>query len=210
MNARTVLCTARNVAAASAVASTLTFATALFSPALAQTSSAAASLAAPFSWLQGQRPYIGLSLGRARGAPECALTSITCDETRPAQLYAGAMVNSFWGAEVGYLQTARMLQGGLEGRSQGLNLSLIGKTRLSSAWGVYGKLGTTYSRTESVLAGASLGGRDQGFGLSYGGGVSYDFTPRLSARLEFESNDFRFGGSRDPVRSTSLGLQYRY
>jgi OmpA-OmpF porin, OOP family len=29
--------------------------------------------------------------------------------------------------------------------------------------------------------------------------------------VEWESNDFRFaGGGRDPVRSTSLGLQYRY
>ena len=48
-------------------------------------------------------------------------------------------------------------------------------------------------------------------GLSYGAGVSYDFTPRLSATLEWDSNDFRFAsGGRDPVRSTSLGLQYRY
>jgi hypothetical protein len=51
---------------------------------------------------------------------------------------------------------------------------------------------------------------DQGFGLSFGGGISYDFTPRLSARIQWDSNDFRFANGRDPVRSTSLGLQYRY
>ncbi len=199
MNVRTFLCIACGVTAAFAL------------PASAETSTLTATLAAPSSWLQGQRPYIGLSMGRVRGGPECAVTSFTCDESRPAQLYAGAMVNSFWGAEIGYLQSGRMLKGGVEGHSQGLNLSLIGKARVSSTWGVYGKVGTTYSRTESALSGAGFaGGKEQGFGLSFGGGVSYDFTPRLSARLEFESNDFRFGGGRDPVRSTSLGLQYRY
>jgi len=44
-----------------------------------------------------------------------------------------------------------------------------------------------------------------------GAGVSYDFNPRISATLQWDSNDFRFAGTgRDPVRSTSLGLQIRY
>lgn len=200
MKARTLLCLAAGVAAAIAW------------PAAAQTSSTTtASMAAPYSWLQGQRPYIGLSLGRARGSAACGATSILCDEARPSQLYAGTMIGSFWGAEVGYLQSGRLLRDGAEGRSQGLNLSLVGKARFGSSLGVYGKVGTIYSRTDSSLPGAGLaGGSEQGFGLSYGGGVSYDFTPRLSARLEWDSHDFRLGGGRDPVRSTSLGLQYRY
>ena len=84
---------------------------------------------------------------------------------------------------------------------------------LGRSFGVFGKVGTTYGRTEtSALAGSGIAaGTDHGFGLSYGAGVSYEFTPRLSATLEWDSNDFRFAGSgRDPVRSTSLGLQYRY
>ena len=67
------------------------------------------------------------------------------------------------------------------------------------------------SDTAALAASGIAAGSEQGFGLSYGAGVSYDFTPRLSATLELDSNDFRFaGGGRDPVRSTSLGLQYRY
>jgi hypothetical protein len=38
--------------------------------------------------------------------------------------------------------------------------------------------------------------------------VSWDFTPRLSATFEWGSYDLRAPGG--PVRSTSLGLQYRY
>jgi OOP family OmpA-OmpF porin len=203
MKARTLLCLA--FAAAAAVAG----------PAAAQTGTATgqATMASPYSWLQAQRPYVGLTLGRPRGPMVCSTSSLLlCEEApRTSQLYAGAMIGSFWGAELGYLQSGRLLRDGSEGRSQGLNLSLVGKARLGSSFGVFGRVGTTYSRTESSVFGSGLaGGADQGFGLSYGGGVSYDFTPRLSARLEWDSHDFRFGGNRDPVRSTSLGLQYRY
>ncbi len=52
---------------------------------------------------------------------------------------------------------------------------------------------------------------EQGSGLRYAAGVSYSFTPSISARLEWESIDFRLaGGTREPVRSTNLGLQFRY
>ena len=100
-----------------------------------------------------------------------------------------------------------------ETRAQGLNLSLVGKAQVARSLRVFGKVGSTYGRSETAaLAASSIAtGSEQGFGLSYGAGVSYDFTPRLSATLELDSNDFRFaGGGRDPVRSTSLGLQYRY
>ncbi|MBG9388199.1 hypothetical protein [Caenimonas aquaedulcis] len=43
-------------------------------------------------------------------------------------------------------------------------------------------------------------------------GVSYAFTPSLSATLDVESSsDLRFTGvPREPQRTTSLGLRYRY
>jgi hypothetical protein len=53
---------------------------------------------------------------------------------------------------------------------------------------------------------------DPNYGLSFGAGLSMSVTPRLSASFGFDSHDLRLGltGPRDPVRSTSLGLQYRY
>ena len=84
----------------------------------------------------------------------------------------------------------------------------MGRTHLSSV-GVFGKLGTTYGRSDtSVMGNAAASGPEQGFGLSWGGGLSYDFTPRLSATFEWGSYDLRVPGG--PVRSTNLGLQYRY
>lgn len=167
------------------------------------------------SWLPGSgRSYLGLHVDRSNQHLACDRLALLCDDTdRSMKLYAGRMVGNFWGVELGYLDTERVARvGGLPG-AQGLNLSLVGKAPLGRAVGIYGKFGTTVGRPSSSVVGASLAapGFERGFGLSYGAGVSVSFTPRLSATLEFESNDFRFAGSAgDPVRSTSLGLQYRY
>ena len=90
--------------------------------------------------------------------------------------------------------------------------SYLGLSLGRSAVGVFGKVGTTYGRNDTSIMGSGLApGAEQSLGRSYGAGVSYAFTPRLSATLEWDSYDFRFTASgRDPVRSTSLGLQYRY
>lgn len=167
------------------------------------------------SWLPGtSRSYLGLNLGRSSQVP-CGSIALLCDDTdRMARLYAGTMVGNFWGVELGLLDTGRLARaGGLAG-AQGLNLSLVGKAPLARSVGIYGKFGTTLGRGNApALAGSGLpsAGLARGFGLSYGAGLSVAVTPRLSATLEWESNDFRFAGSAgDPVRSTSLGLQYRY
>jgi opacity protein-like surface antigen len=160
------------------------------------------------------RGYVGLSLGRSRFSVACGPTAFTCDSSDNAvQLSGGSRVGNFWGVELAYIDMGRMARGGGTTRAQGLNLSFVGRTPVWQSLGVFGKLGTTYGRTETSAAGNGgfATGSDHGFGLSYGAGVSYDFTPRLSATLAWDSHDFRFPGTgRDAVRSTSLGLQYRY
>jgi OOP family OmpA-OmpF porin len=161
--------------------------------------------------LYGSRPYIGLSLGRSYYRTGCGAITLGCDSNDDAaHLYVRSMIGNFWGAELGYVNMGRMDRGG-RAKAQGLNFSLVGKAPIGPV-GVFGKVGTTYGHAESSsLAGGVTAGAENGFGLSYGAGVSFDFTPKLSATLGWDSHDFRFtGGGRDPVRATSLGLQYRY
>jgi OmpA-OmpF porin, OOP family len=163
--------------------------------------------------LPGTRSYLGLTVGRGRNETNCPDTTLLCESRdRSAQVYAGTMFDRNWGAEVAYVEMGRLLRPGGESRAQGLNLSLVGRAQVARAVGVFGKVGTTYGRTDtSVMGNTSATGPEQGFGLSWGGGVSYDFTPRLSATFEWDSRELHFaGGNRDPVRSTSLGLKYRY
>jgi hypothetical protein len=91
----------------------------------------------------------------------------------------------------------------------GLNTSLVGRAQLSS-FSAFGKLGTiTNTRPDTSQMGmAAMPLNEPTSGLTWGGGVSWDFTPRLSATFEWISYDLRMPAG--PVRSTSLGLQYRY
>jgi opacity protein-like surface antigen len=160
----------------------------------------------------GGRSYLGLNIGRGQLDTSCAATALVCEnKDRPATLYAGTMFSSHWGAEFAYVDTGPFWRGAAESRAQGLNLSVVGRYRVAPSLGVFGKLGTTYGRTDtSMMGNAAASGPDQGFGLSFGGGVSYEITPRLSATLEWDSRELRFANGREPVRSTSLGLQWRY
>lgn len=179
-------------------------------PADAQTAQPGAST----SWFGSGHGYLGLSLGRAHYGVSCGGTALLCDKSDGSwKITAGAMTGNYWGVELGYLDLGRINRAGGTTRAQGLNFSVIGKAPVAQQFSVFGKLGATYGRTEtSSIAGSGItAGTERGLGLAYGAGVSWDFTPRWSATLEFDSNDFRFSsGGRDPVRSTSLGLQYRY
>lgn len=78
--------------------------------------------------------------------------------------------------------------------SQGLNVQLVGRSNL----GVYGRL---------VRSGNEENWHPEGSGLTYGVGLSWDFSPRGSAVLGWDAYDVR---SLTDVRATSLGLQWRY
>lgn len=189
----------------------------------------AAALAAPSAFAQATgtnfefgslRPprgdqAIGLALGRSDYGLRCGLLPNCEDGDRDldVRLFGRAMPSDYWGAEVGVLDLGRVDFGGSSGRAQGVNFSVIGRLPLTESLSAYGKLGTTYGHTSSTSStGSGLrGGTESGFGLSYGAGVSWQFSPRMAAVLEWDSHDFKAaGGGRDPVRATSLGLQFRY
>lgn len=203
-------------------------------PAAAQTSSSSTSTrGGPMSWLPGAGSgtgYLGLNIGRSRFHSECGVRDVFRDldldcglRDNSYHLYAGGglgglggmmgRMGGMLGGELGYVDMGRISRGGGTTRARGLNLSLVGRAPIAAGFGVYGKVGTTYgwTRTSSTVGSGVTSGKERGFGLSYGVGASYDFTPNLAAVLAWDSHDFRFaGGDRDPIRTTSLGLQYRY
>jgi len=61
--------------------------------------------------------------------------------------------------------------------------------------------------TSAMGFGAAAPG-EPGSGMSWGGGVGYDFSPRLSATLEWISYALKM--PTGPIRTPNLGLQYRY
>lgn len=167
------------------------------------------------SWLPyTNNGYIGLNVGRPKYSTSCGSAVFNCDDpSAAANVYVGGMFNSFLGAELGYLHMGDADRAGGTTRAQGVNLSLVGRIPVGSMFSVFGKLGTTYGRTRTeAMAGSGItGGKDSGWGGSYGVGASIDFTNNWSAVLEWQRHRFHFAGDqRDYVRTTSLGAKYRF
>lgn len=172
-------------------------------------------------WMPGGgRTSIGLNLGRSKFDTGCDPGFPCDDKDTYAAISAQNMATEHIGGEIGLVHMGRMERGGGHTRATGLNLSLVGKTGsftggsgAMGGLGAFGKIGGVWGRTRTTLApGSTLaGGTENGFGLSLGAGLSWDFSPRTSAILEVDRYWFRFPGSgRDPVNTASIGLQWRY
>lgn len=162
-----------------------------------------------------QDGYIGLSGGRSayslNGGP--AGLGLSYDDSGNAfKIYTGGFFHPNAGVEFGYINagTARRLGG--ETKAHGFNLSLVGRAPLTEQFDVFGKIGTTYGRTRTsglAVTGAELG-KESGFGLSYGLGARWAFTPQWAAVVEWERHKFKFSDGGEHVNLTTVGLQYRF
>lgn len=158
--------------------------------------------------------WVGINLGRSKYDLDNGTNLYSSDDTDTAfSISTGAMINPNFGVELGYNHMGKIDRAGGTTKAQGIDLAGVAKAPIGAGFGLFGKLGTTYgwTRTSTGFGSGIDGGKENGFGLLYGVGASYDFTPQLSAVLEFDSRDYRFAGTgRDAVRATTVGLQYKY
>ncbi|MBC5765333.1 hypothetical protein [Ramlibacter albus] len=138
-------------------------------------------------------------------AAAAVLPALGTAQTSSTQLYSGPVRDHWWGRTALGLSLNRTdfrvpcfsPGGSCE------ELSFVGRASVGdTSFNLFGKVGSTsHVRTYAL-------GADAGFGLAYGAGVSWDFSPRASATIAWDSYDLRPGSGA--VRSTSLGLQLRY
>lgn len=167
--------------------------------AVAAVGAAHAQSSTSLRWRAGTAP-LGLQVGPSELRVPCGSFAFTCDAaTLP--LYRSLKAPRSLSVQVGSSSAIPALQAG---RDPGLNVSLVGKAGIGWDLGVYGRVGTTFNRAALAPAVPGEGG------LTYGVGLSWDFSRRGSAALGLDSYDTRssLGEVRD-VR-TSLGLQWRY
>lgn len=158
--------------------------------------------------------YVGAAIGQSKYDLSSGTGNFRFDDTDTAgKIYGGGRFNQNFGLEIGYVNMGRADRAGGRTKAQGIDLAVVGRAPLGDRFDVFGKLGTTYgwTRTSSVAGSGVQGGKDNGFGVLYGVGASYYFTPQLAGVIEVESRDFHFAGTgRDSVRATTVGLRYNY
>lgn len=153
-------------------------------------------------WPAGTAP-LGLQAGAGELRLPCSTYTFACASTATLPLYASASAPRTLSMQLGPAEGVSSL--GIT-RAEGLNVSLVGRAGLPWDLGVYGRVGTTFNRASPLLAG--MGGSDGG--LSYGVGLSWDFSRSASAALGFDSYDLRSATGEVRDVRTSLGLQWRY
>ncbi len=159
--------------------------------------------------------YIGLNIGRSDFAINTGFGGFPSDKRDTVyNIYSGTFFSPNFGLELGYTHFGNVARAGGSTKAEGVNLSLVGKAPLgSSGFNLLGKVGTTYGRTD-VSAAPSSGissGRETGFGVSYGLGAEYVFSPQISAVVQYDEHKLRFvNAGRDRVSAATLGLRYRF
>lgn len=169
--------------------------------------------AAPSLLPGAQRGYVGLSGGMAKYDLRSGSGGFTFDDRDTAiKLYAGAYFHPNLGLELGYLDMGKARRIGGSTSARGLSLSLVGRLPLNTQLDLLGRLGSVYGRTDTRGFGGYgvQPGKGSGFGLSYGAGLRWAFTPQWSAVLEWERQRLHFSDRMSDVDTTTLGLQYRY
>ena len=165
--------------------------------AVAAAGSADAQNTGTLRWRAGGNP-LGLQAGAEPRLP-CASFAFSCTDTTTVPLYSSVRSPRTLSMQVGNNEAGTLRLD----RPQGLNVSVIGKAGIASDLGVYGRVGTTFNRAPQTLPG--LAPTDGG--LTYGVGLSWDFSRSASAAVGLDTYDVRGAGSE--VRS-SIGLQWRY
>jgi opacity protein-like surface antigen len=158
--------------------------------------------------------YIDLGVGKSDFSLDNGIGIFGSDQGDTSYtLRAGRYFGEYWGVELGYTDFGSVNRAGGRTKADGVNISLIGKLPLNQAMSLLGKIGSTYTRTDvsSNPASGIVAGSETDYGLSYGIGVAYVFTPKWAATLQYESQDVKFAGNRDErVGNTTLSARYLF
>ena len=158
--------------------------------------------------------YVGLNLGSSDYSLGNGFGPFASDDSDTVyNIYTGTFFTPNFGLELGYTNFGKIDRAGGTTKAEGINLSLVGRAPITQSFNLFGKLGTTYGRTDvSAFPGTGItSGKENGFGVSYGLGAEYSFSPQLSAVLQYDEHRLKFAGDgRDRVNATTVGLRYRF
>jgi len=122
------------------------------------------------------------------------------DEDTSIRLLGGYQVNQNIAAEFGYIDLGSVSGGSAKGKA--FDLVGVGTIPVGNRFGVYGKLGFAWSEVKG------FGQNESGLELTYGVGASFDFSPTVAFRGEWQKYPDAGDGATD-IDVLSIGVVFR-
>lgn len=138
--------------------------------------------------------YVGGQVGRADW-------DRANDEDTSIRILGGYQVNKNIAAELGYTDLGSVSGGSAKGKAW--DLVGVGSIPLADKFSVYGKLGFAWSEVKG------FGQNESGLEMTYGVGASYDFSPTVSFRGEWQKYPDAGDGATD-IDVLSIGVIFRF
>jgi OOP family OmpA-OmpF porin len=138
--------------------------------------------------------YVGGHVGRADW-------DRASDEDTSIRILGGYQVNKNIAAEFGYMDLGSVAGGSAKGKAW--DFVGVGSIPLADKFSVYGKLGFAWSEVKG------FGQNESGMELTYGFGASYDFSPTVAFRGEWQKYPDAGDGATD-IDVLSIGVIFRF
>jgi len=123
------------------------------------------------------------------------------DEDTSIRLLGGYQVNKSIAAEFGYIDLGSVAGGSAKGKAW--DLVGVGSIPVADKFSVYGKLGFAWSEVKG------FGQNESSLELTYGVGASYDFSPTVAFRGEWQKYPDAGDGATD-IDVLSIGAIFRF
>jgi opacity protein-like surface antigen len=160
--------------------------------------------------------YLGASGGESKYRTDCqqgVTRFFDCDlRDTGFKVYAGGRMNEVFGLEVGYTDFGHINASGGETQAWAVPVTLVAGVPLGSRFGIFGKIGGLYGRTDVTADLDELfqTGHKSGWGWTYGAGATFAVTPSVDIRADFDRYKLDFVGGRRDVDMISAGVQVRF
>lgn len=158
--------------------------------------------------------YVGASAGESKFRTECDRILITeCDKKDTGfKVYAGGKLSEVLGLEVGYTDFGTIRASGGQTDAWAIPVSLVVGVPMGERFGIFGKVGGLYGRTDVDVSPTSIfdRGHKSGWGWTYGVGATAGLTQNLQLRVDWDRYELDFVGGRRDVDMLSAGLQLRF
>jgi len=160
--------------------------------------------------------YFGATAGESKFRADCrqgVTRFFDCDQRDTGfKVFAGGKMNQLLGLEVGYTDFGRIQASGGDTNAWAIPVVLTVGTPLGTRFGILGKAGGVYGRTDVTTAPNEFfeSGKKNGWGWTYGAGATFAVSESVQLRADWDRYKLDFVGGRRDIDMLSAGLQVRF